>query len=102
MAKGGIFKYALQRMGMIYTVRTTSGREDIVVDLLISKVQADNLDIKSVFHPAEIKGYAFIEGAIGTVHRAVQGLMHSRGLIDKPVRLEEIQHFLDFKKDGRL
>jgi len=83
---------------MIYTIRTTSGREDIVVDLLMSKIRGDTLDIKSVFHPAEIKGYIFVEGTVGNIHRAMQGLMHVRGLIDKPVRLEEIQHFLEYKK----
>ncbi len=83
---------------MIYTVRTTSGREDIVVDLLISKVEQDNIDVKSVFHPAEIKGYVFLEGRSGSIHKAVQGLIHSRGLIDRPVPLNEIQHFLESKK----
>jgi transcriptional antiterminator NusG len=83
---------------MIYTIRTTAGREDIVIDLLMSKIQGENVDIKSVFHPAEIKGYVFIEGTLGNVHRAVHGLMHVRGLIDKPVKLEEIQHFLEYKK----
>jgi len=83
---------------MIYTIRTTAGREDIVVDLLISKIEAENIDVKSVFHPAEIKGYVFIEGALGAVHKAMVGLMHSRGLINKPINLGEIQHFLEYKK----
>ena len=83
---------------MIYTIRTTSGREDIVIDLLMSKIQGEDVDIKSVFHPAEIKGYVFIEGKIGDVHRAMHGLMHIRGLIDKPINIEEIRHFLEYKK----
>jgi transcriptional antiterminator NusG len=83
---------------MIYTVRTTSGREDIVVDLLISKIRSDDIDVKSVFHPAEIKGYVFIEGSSGSVHKAIAGLMHSRGLINKPIAIGEIQHFLESKK----
>lgn len=83
---------------MIYTIRTTAGREDIVVDLLISKVQSDEIDVKSVFHPAEIKGYVFIEGTLGSVQKSIQGLMHSRGLIAKPIKLDEIQHFLEYKK----
>lgn len=83
---------------MIYTIRTTSGREDIVVDLLLSKIQADGVDIKSVFHPAEIKGYVFIEGTLTNVHKATQGLMHARGIIQKPIQLGEIQHFLEYKK----
>jgi len=79
---------------MIYTIRTTTGREDIVVDLLESKIRADSLDIKSVFHPAEIKGYVFIEGNLVQIHKAMLGLMHAKGLMEKPVNIEEIRHFL--------
>jgi len=82
----------------IYTIRTTSGREDIVIDLLTSKIHAENLDIKSLFHPAEIKGYIFIEGSLGAIHKAMQGMMHVRGIIEKPVKLSEIQHFLEYTK----
>ncbi len=84
---------------MIYTVRTTTGREDIVVDLLASKIRAQGLDIKSVFHPREIKGYIFLEADLGMVQKAVQGLLHIKGVIQKPVRLEEISHFLEHKKE---
>ncbi|MBU0899126.1 MAG: transcription elongation factor Spt5 [Nanoarchaeota archaeon] len=82
----------------IYTIRTTSGREDIVIDLLIKKLENTEIDIKSIFHPAEIKGYIFVEAAPGNVHKIMQGLMHIRGMIEKPVKLEEIQHFLESKK----
>lgn len=84
---------------MIYTVRTTSGREQIVIDLLTSKIKAEGLDIKSIFHPAEIKGYIFLEGTLGNVQRAIQGLMHVKGVIEKPVQLSEIQRFLEYKKE---
>lgn len=83
----------------IYTLRTTSGREGIVIDMLSSKIRAEGLPINTVFHPAEIKGYIFIEGNLGAVQKAVKGVMHIRGLIEKPVRLEEIQHFLEYKKE---
>jgi len=84
---------------MIYTVRTTSGRETIVIDMLETKVKAEKLKIKTIFHPAEIKGYIFIEGSPGEVQKAIRGVMHVRGLIEKPVRLEEIQQFLEQKKE---
>ncbi len=83
---------------MLYTVRTTSGREDIVIDMIETKMHNENIDIKSVVHPAEIKGYVFVEGNLAHVHKAIQGLMHVRGIIEKPVRLEEIQRFLEYKK----
>jgi len=82
----------------IYTLRTTSGREDIVIDLIIKKLEGSDIDVKSIFHPAEIKGYVFVESSPGNVHKIIQGLMHIRGMIEKPVRLEEIQHFLESKK----
>ena len=82
----------------LYTLRTTSGREDIVIDILETRIKAEALDIKSVFHPAEIKGYIFIEGSLGTIHRAIQGMMHVRGLIEKQIKLSEVQHFLEYKK----
>ena len=86
----------------IYAIRTTSGREDMVIDLVSTKVRSDGLDVKSVFHPAEIKGYVFAEGTSGAVHKAVQGMMHIRGVIDKPVPLDDIKHFLETERKDRI
>ena len=83
---------------MIYTVRTTSGRENIVMDMIHNNVRANGLNIKSIVHPGELKGYIFIEGELGEVQKAVHGVMHVKGLINKPVALEEIQHFFETKK----
>ena len=83
---------------MIYTIRTTSGREHIVIDMISNKVRNDSLNIKSISHPGELKGYVFIEGNEGEVRKAVQGIMHIKGLIEKPVTLPEIQHFFETKK----
>ncbi len=82
----------------IYTIRTTSGREDIVIDLLSSKIRAEGLEISALVHPAEIKGYVFAEGKLGAIHNAIQGIMHVRGVMETPIKLEEIQHFLQPKK----
>lgn len=84
---------------MIFAIRTTSGREDIVIDIMESNVKSQDLPIKSIFHPAEIKGYVFAEGSSGAIHKAVHGLMHVRGIIEKQINLEEIRHFLELKKD---
>ncbi len=84
---------------MIYTVRTTSGRETIVIDMLESKIKAEKLGIKTIFHPAEIKGYIFVEGNLGEVQKTIRGVMHIRGLIEKPVMLNEVQRFLEQKRE---
>jgi transcriptional antiterminator NusG len=79
---------------MLYTLRTTSGREDIVMDMIGSRIKADSLDIKAVIHPAELKGYVFIEGSTADVHKALRGVMHTKGLIERPVKIADIQHFM--------
>jgi transcriptional antiterminator NusG len=86
----------------IFAIRTTSGREDIVIDIMSTKLRTHALEVKSVFHPAEIKGYVFAEGSSGAVHKAVQGLMHIRGVIDKPVPLDDIKHFLETERKDRI
>ncbi len=83
---------------MIYALRTTSGREDIVIDLLITKIKSSGADIKTLLHPAEIKGYIFVEGSLGIIQKTIQGMMHVRGVIETPIKLDEIQHFLEHKK----
>jgi len=82
----------------IYTIRTTSGREQIVIDMISNRVRADNIHIKSIAHPGELKGYIFIEGSEGEVRKATQGIMHIKGIIEKPVMLSEIQQFFETKK----
>jgi len=84
---------------MIYTIRTTSGREDIVIDILTMRLKSEGYNIKAIFHPAEIKGYVFVEGSSGDIHKVIHGMMHVRGVIEKPVKLSDIQHFLETKKD---
>lgn len=86
----------------IYAIRTTSGREDMVIDIIATKVRNDGLEIKTIFHPAEIKGYVFAEGSSGAVHKAVSGLMHIRGVIDKPVPIDDIKHFLETERRDRI
>ncbi len=83
---------------MIYTVRTTSGRENIVMDMIHNSIKANNLDIKSIVHPGELKGYVFVEGELGEVQKALHGVMHVKGIIRKPVDLSEIQHFFETKR----
>ena len=83
---------------MIYTIRTTSGREVIVLDQIESKLSTEEIPIKCIVHPAEIKGYIFIEGSLGAVQNAIRGLLHIRGIINKPVELADIQRFLEYKK----
>lgn len=83
---------------MIYTIRTTVGRENAVMETLTSKIKNTNANIKCILHPAELKGYIFIEGAIEEIEKIIGGIPNIRGLIVREVQLSQIKHFLEVKK----
>ena len=83
---------------MIFTVKTVVGREKIVIDAISSQAQVEKINIQSLIHPEEIKGYIFIEGALEDVERAVQSIPHIRGLIKSPVEISQLQRFLQPRK----
>jgi len=83
---------------MIFTIKTVVGREDVVLDAIASKVKTENLQIKALVHPEEIKGYVFVEGETADIERAVKMISHVRGLLKAPVDLQQIQRFLQPKE----
>jgi transcriptional antiterminator NusG len=82
---------------MIYTIKTVVGRENIVIDSIASKVKTGQLNITALLHPEEIKGYVFVEGDVKDVEKALQMVPHIRGLIKKPIEMNQIQRFLQPK-----
>lgn len=82
---------------MIYTIRTTVGRENAVMETLNSKTKNMQAAIKSLLHPDELKGYIFIEGDINAIERVVQGVPHIRGIIRKQATLNDVKKFLEVK-----
>ena len=83
---------------MIYTLRTTVGRENAVMVTLANRVKNLAVDVKAVLHPDELKGYIFIEGELSEIEKAISGIPHIRGIIRKEIKLEEITKFLETKK----
>ena len=79
---------------MISTIRTTTGRENVVIDSIVSRIKSRKIPIKSVFHPEELRGYVFIEGETNDVEASVKGIPHVRGLINKDVPLSDLERFL--------
>jgi len=83
---------------MIYTVKTVVGRENIVADSMASKSKSENLNIYSIVHPEEIRGYIFVEGDLKDIEKALQMVPHIRGIIKKNVDIEQIRRFLQPRK----
>jgi transcriptional antiterminator NusG len=83
---------------MIYTVRTTVGRENAVIETLLRKIKSRALDIRTVFHPEELKGYIFVEGGEEDIENVIKAVPHVKGLIRKKVKISDIKKFLEEKK----
>lgn len=83
---------------MIYTIKTVVGRENVVLDAIASKIKSENMLIKAIAHPEEIKGYIFVEGEIADIEKATTMIPHIRGLIKSPVDLQQLQRFLQPKE----
>ena len=83
---------------MITTIRTTVGRENAVIETLMSKAKYTVLGIQAIFHPSELKGYIFIEGEMDSINDLIRGAPHVKGIIKKEVVMDDIKKFLDVKK----
>ncbi len=83
---------------MIYAVKTIIGRENVAINGIANKSKIRGLDIKTLVHPEEIRGYIFIEGDLKDIEDAVKETSHARGIIRKPVSVDEIKRFLQPKK----
>jgi len=83
---------------MIRTVRTTVGRENAVIEALASKIKNNNLGIRCIFHPAELKGYIFLEGDEEVISGVIKTIPHIKGIIKKDVKIDDLKKFLEIKK----
>ena len=83
---------------MIFTIRTTVGRENSVIDTIGSKVKNVGGEIAAILHPEELRGYIFIEGDLESIEKVMVGVPHVRGIIRKEIKLDEIKKFLEVKK----
>lgn len=80
---------------LIYAVRTTSGQERTVVDLVASRVGLKKLPIASVLAPDVVKGYIFVE-ATGPhyVDDLIAGVRHARARTKGVISAEAMDRFI--------
>ena len=82
----------------IYTIRTTIGRENIVMSEIESRVKTKGYEIKALIHPEKLKGYVMVEGKESDIREVVRDLRYIKGIIDKPVKIDDIKQFLETKE----
>ena len=83
---------------LIITIRTTTGRENVVIESIVAKAKKNSIPIKSIFHPEDLRGYVFVEGEIEDIEASVKGIPHVRGLINKDVPMSDLERFLIAEK----
>ena len=82
----------------IFAVRTTSGQERAVGDLLRSRASLKKLPVSCILVPQIIKGYVFIE-ALGPniVDELISGVRHARARTKGMISPTDIEKFITIK-----
>jgi len=84
-----------ERKMLIYAVRTTSGQERTVVDLISSRVGLKKLPIASILAPDVVKGYIFVEAAgPHYVDDLIAGVRHARARTKGVISAEALDRFI--------
>ena len=82
----------------IWAVRTTLGRENGVMEAIAQAARKFGHSIYAVLLPKEVKGYVLVEAdSAGTIRAAIRGVNHARGVVESPVNISEVEHFLEAK-----
>lgn len=79
----------------IFAVRTTTGQEKTVAELLVSRAALKKLPISSIVAPEVVKGYVFVEAAgPHFVDDVISGVKHARGRTKGVIDVSAIERFL--------
>lgn len=79
----------------IFVVKTTANQERSVANMIAMTARKENLDIRAILAPDELKGYVLVESSSpGIVEQAIQTVPHARTVIKGQSSIEEISHFL--------
>ncbi len=79
----------------IFVVKTTANQERSVAGMLARSARKENLDVRAILAPDELKGYVLVEAPdSGVVELAIQTVPHARTVVKGQSSLAEIMHFL--------
>ena len=79
----------------VFAVKTTANQERSVANLLAMVARKENLDIRSVLAPEELKGYVLVESPMHEiVEHAIQNIPHAKAVVKGASSIAEVEHFL--------
>ncbi len=84
---------------MIYVYRVTAGQERIVAEMITNKVKKEELEVYSLAVFEDLRGYLLIEAKDEvTVRQAGVKIPHIKGVLDKPMKIEELDTLIEAAK----
>ncbi len=82
----------------LFAVRVIGRKEKDALEAIEINVKSKKLPIKSVAYIPELKGYLIVEADdIETVKKVILGFPFIRGIVEKPLKKEEIERFFTEK-----
>jgi len=88
---------------MIYTIRVTSGQEKIIAEILMKKARAEKLDVYSIVHVENVKGYLFVEAPDeNTLVKLIQKVKHVKGFLKRAITVADIENLVKAAKQPAL
>jgi len=83
---------------LIFAIRTTSGQEKTVAEMVASRAGVKKLPVSSVLAPEVIKGYIFVEAAgPHFVDEAISGVRHARARTRGMITATAVERFVTTK-----
>ena len=80
----------------IFALRTTSNREDQVLDFIGSNITKKKIEVYSVIRPHGMRGYIFLEASDkASAEQAAFNVPYARGILPKEIQYKEIEHMLE-------
>ncbi len=95
---------AEQQTTHIFALRTTSNREDQVIDFIGSNITKKKIEVYCVIRPHGMRGYIFLEAADkASAEQAAFNVPYARGILAKEIEYKEIEHMLEqVKKEANI
>jgi transcriptional antiterminator NusG len=79
----------------IFAVKTTANQERSVANMIAMVTRKEQLDIRSVLVPEELKGYVLVEPPmLEIVEQAITNIPHAKAVVRGASSIAEVQHFL--------
>ena len=83
----------------LYIVKTSIGKEDQVMDFLASNAKKAE-GVHALLFPHGMSGYILVEATeVNAVRAIAYRVPYVRGVLSRPVKMEEIDHLIEFKPE---